>query len=211
MVSENKVYRTSFSESKISSTAVLKYFLHASRPDLQQDLPTALHCPFFSPNPALKPTNRTTSCNSTCFDGGLDLGSVVDLEGRRSTSTSRSMATKRKCAAVIALEDPAKEKSPEAEPLALGQVPQLPRLQAGPSQIQPNPRPQSLPTRKLFPDFCQFRLWFVRKVLQLSSSPIPILAVVLIPFNLVQDGVDPTSGRVFVLLDDSMSRVPFTG
>ena len=45
------------------------------------------------------------------------------------------------------------------------------------------------PTGNLFPDLCQLRLRFVRNALQLSGATIPISAIVVIAFNLVQDGV----------------------
>ena len=47
-------------------------------------------------------------------------------------------------------------------------------------------------------------LWF-------ASSPVPIPAVVLVPFHLVQNGVNPGGGGVFIIyLNDFVSGVPFT-
>ncbi len=61
------------------------------------------------------------------------------------------------------------------------------------------------------PDHCQLRRWFIGKVLHLPGATIPIPAVVLIPFNLVQDGVKPGGSSIrLVLLHDLMGGIPFT-
>ncbi len=54
------------------------------------------------------------------------------------------------------------------------------------------------PSRKLFPDPCQPYLWLVRNALWFPSTVMPIPAVVLVAFNLVQDGVNPASGLILV-------------
>jgi hypothetical protein len=44
------------------------------------------------------------------------------------------------------------------------------------------------------------------------GTTIPVAAVVRIPFNLVQDRMDPRSGRVIlILLDDIMGGIPLAG
>jgi hypothetical protein len=68
---------------------------------------------------------------------------------------------------------------------------------------------RSLPISNPFPDLRQLPLCLVRKVLQFPSSFIPIPAVVLVAFNLVQDGVNPASSRVLTLLHDFMGGIPF--
>jgi hypothetical protein len=48
-------------------------------------------------------------------------------------------------------------------------------------------------------------------VLQLTGAAIPIPAVVVITFNLMQDGVNPGSSRVrILLLHYFMGGIPFT-
>jgi hypothetical protein len=71
---------------------------------------------------------------------------------------------------------------------------------------------QLYPTGDLIPDLSQFRRSFVGKVLQRPGAAVPIPAVVLVAFNLVQDGVGPGSHYVrFLLLHDLMGGIPLAG
>jgi hypothetical protein len=59
----------------------------------------------------------------------------------------------------------------------------------------------------LIPDLRQLLVRFVRKVLELCGPAIPILAVVLVAFNLVQDGVNPGQARVPSGVPDNVVRI----
>src|ERR1035441_8357452 len=60
----------------------------------------------------------------------------------------------------------------------------------------------------ILPDLGQLGCWFIRNVLQLSGALIPIPAVVAIAFNLMQNRVNPGSGRVrLVLLHHFMGSI----
>jgi hypothetical protein len=64
---------------------------------------------------------------------------------------------------------------------------------------------------EFFPDGSQFRARFIGDVFHPVGAAIPIAGVAKVAFKLVQHGVNPRGGAVFVLLDDLMRGVPFVG
>jgi len=61
------------------------------------------------------------------------------------------------------------------------------------------------------PDLRQFRPRFIGNVVRFAREAIPVSAVCVVPFNLVQYGVNPVGGRVaLILLREAMGGFPLS-